>query len=325
MRVQGLWGEIRAGPPFAPAYVHYTHKLADYAQALSRVMTIADAAEVAGLSWDTVKDIVKERLQRDYGQIGLKTVKHLSIDEIHTGKRHRFYTLVLDLDSGRIVWVAPGRGQAALRGFWRRLRKSRAKVEAVAMDMSGAYWAAVLDNLPKAAVVFDRFHIIRLMNEKLDDLRRASVREAEGALKLAIKGTRYRLLMRSENLERDQLPRLDKALRLNEPLPQGWYLKEELHLLWEQPSAVAMERFLRQWCAQARATGIQQLGQMAKTLLKHCSGILNWWDHPINNGKMEGINNKIKTLSRKAYGFRDEDFFILKLLGLHESRYKLVG
>jgi transposase len=305
--------------------VHYTHKLADYAQALSRVMTIADAAEVAGLSWDTVKDIVKERLQRDYGQIGLKTVKHLSIDEIHTGKRHRFYTLVLDLDSGRIVWVAPGRGQAALRGFWRRLRKSRAKVEAVAMDMSGAYWAAVLDNLPKAAVVFDRFHIIRLMNEKLDDLRRALVREAEGALKLAIKGTRYRLLMRSENLERDQLPRLDKALRLNEPLPQGWYLKEELHLLWEQPSAVAMERFLRQWCAQARATGIQQLGQMAKTLLKHCSGILNWWDHPINNGKMEGINNKIKTLSRKAYGFRDEDFFILKLLGLHESRYKLVG
>ena len=86
-----------------------------------------------------------------------------------------------------------------------------------------------------------------------------------------------------------------------------------------------MERFLRHWCAQAMATGINQLGKMAKTLLKHCSGILNWWDHPINNGQMEGINNKIKTLSRKAYGFRDEDFFILKLLGLHESRYKLVG
>lgn len=305
--------------------MHYTHKLADYAQALSRVMTIADAAEVAGLSWDTVKDIVKERLQRDYGQIGLKGLQRLSIDEIYAGKRRRFYTLVLDLDSGRIVWVAPGRGQTALRGFWRRLRKSRAKVEAVAMDMSGAYWAAVLDNLPKAAVVFDRFHIIKLMNEKLDDLRRALMREAEGAMKLAIKGTRYLLLMRSENLENDQLPKLDKALKLNEPLLQGWYLKEELHLLWEQPSAAAMGRFLRQWCAQAMATGINQLGQMAKTLLKHCSGILNWWDHPINNGQMEGINNKIKTLSRKAYGFRDEDFFILKLLGLHESRYKLVG
>ena len=193
------------------------------------------------------------------------------------------------------------------------------------MDMSGAYWGAVLDNLPKAAVVFDRFHIIKLMNEKLDDLRRALMREAEGAMKLAIKGTRYLLLMRSENLENDQLPKLDKALKLNEPLLQGWYLKEELHLLWEQPSAAAMEGFLRQWCAQAMATGIKQLGQMAKTLLKHCSGILNWWDHRINNGQMEGINNKIKTLSRKAYGFRDEDFFILKLLGLHESRYKLVG
>lgn len=305
--------------------MRYTQKLAAYADTLSRVMTITDVAEVTGLSWDTVKGIVKKRLQKDYGTIPLKDLKYLSIDEIYVGRRKKFYTLVLDLESGRIVWVSRGRGKAALQGFWRRLRKARAQIAAVAMDMSGAYWAAVLEALPKAKVVFDRFHIIKLMNEKLDDLRRALVREAEGPLKMVIKGTRFLLLSRVNHLNEEQLPRLEQALELNAPLCQGWYLKEELSLLWEQSSYKAMERFLRQWCDRAVATGVKQLAQMAKTLLTHWTGVLNWWDHRINNGTMEGTNNKIKTLTRQAYGYRDEDFFILKLLGLHESRYKLVG
>ena len=288
-------------------------------------MTITDVAAVTGLSWDTVKSIVQARLQKDYGHISFKHLKRLSIDESYVGKRMKYYTLVLDLDSGRIVWVSRGRGKAALQGFWRRLRLSKAKLEAIAMDMSGAYWAAVLDAFPKVKVVFDRFHIIKLMNEKLDALRRALVREAEGPLKLVIKGTRYLLLARPANLKDEQLPKLEKALQLNEPLFQAWYLKEELALLWQQPTYHAMERFLRHWCDQAFATGIKQLGQMAKTLLTHWTGILNWWTHPINNGKMEGTNNKIKTLTRRAYGYRDEDFFILKLLGLHEAKIKLVG
>ena len=288
-------------------------------------MTLSDVAAVTALSWNTVKDIVKARLQKDYGHIPLRDLKLLAIDEIYVGKRKQYYTVVLDLESGRIVWVSRGRGKAALQGFWRRLRLSKAKIQAVAMDMSGAYWAAVVAALPKAKVVFDRFHIIKLMNEKLDDLRRALVREAQGPLKLVIKGTRYLLLTRGDNLKEEQLPKLEKALELNAPLSMAWYLKEELTLLWEQSSYQAMEQFLRQWCARAMGTGIKQLVQMAKTLLTHWTGLLNWWSHPINSGKMEGTNNKIKTLTRQAYGYRDEDFFILKLLGLHESRNKLVG
>jgi transposase len=325
MRMQGLWSEVRTPPLFASAYVHYTEQLEEYADTLSRVMTISDVAELTGLSWDTVKDIVKKRLKKDYGHIELKGLRNLSIDEIYVGKRKKYYTVVLDLDSGRIVWVNRGRGKAALQGFWRRLRKSKAKIQAVAMDMSGAYWAAVLEALPTAKVVFDRFHIIKLMNEKIDKLRRDMVREAEGSLKMVIKGTRYLLLTRKVNLTDEQLPKLEKALELNKPLSSAWYLKEELSLLWEQSSYNEMKQFLQQWCQRAMDTGIKQLAQMAKTLLTHWTGILNWWTHPINNGKMEGTNNKIKTLTRRAYGYRDEDFFILKLLGLHESRYKLVG
>ncbi len=305
--------------------MHYTEKLAAFADTLSRLLTIRDVAEVPGLSWDTVKHLVKQRRQKDYGRLSYKPLKLLSIDEIYVGKKKKFYTLVLDLESGRIVWVRPGRGKAALQGFWRRLRLSKAKIEAVAMDMSGAYWATVLEAFPKVKGVFDRFHIMKLMNEKLGDLRRALVREPEGPLKMVIKGTRFLLLARPANLKDEQLPKLETALQLNEPLFQTWYPKEELALLWAQPTYHAMERFLRHWCAQAFATGIKQLGHMAKTRLTHRTGLLNWWGHRINNGKMEGTNNNIKTLTHQAYGYRDEDFCILKLLGLHESKYKLVG
>ena len=288
-------------------------------------MTVSDVADLAGMSWDAAKRIVKRRLRRDYGRIDLRGVMHLSIDEIYVGKRRGYYTLVLDLDSGRILWVSPGRGKAGLQGFWRRLRRSRARIAAVAMDMSGAYYAAVAGELPDVPIVFDRYHVIQLMNQRLDELRREMVREATGPLKLAIKGTRYLLLTRGDNLEAEQLPKLERALKLNEPLSQGWYLKEELSLLWEQDSYGAMSRFLTAWCEQAHQTGVRQLRQMAKTLQLHRRGILNYWSHPINNGRMEGTNNKIKTLNRQAYGYRDEEFFNLKLLGLHESRYKLCG
>lgn len=288
-------------------------------------MTLLDVAELTALNWDTVKDIVKRRLRRDYGRIDLKGVRYLSIDEIYVGKRRGYYTLVMDIESGRILWVSQGRGKTGLRGFWRRLRRSQVRIRAVAMDMSGAYWAAVVEALVGVAVVFDKFHIIQLMNQRLDDLRRELVREAEGAMKLVIKGTRYLLLTRAANLGEDQLPKLERALKLNEPLSQAWYLKEELSLLWEQSSYARMNHFLTQWCDQAHATGVRQLQKMAKTLQVHRRGILNWWVHPINNGRMEGTNNKIKTLNRQAYGYRDEEFFILKLLGLHESRYTLTG
>ena len=288
-------------------------------------MTLLDVAEFTALNWDTVKDIAKRRLRRDYGRIDLKGVRYLSIDEIYVGKRRGYYTLVMDIESGRILWVSQGRGKASLRGFWPRLRRSRVRIRAVAMDMSGAYWAAVVEALVGVAVVFDKFHIIQLMNQRLDDLRRELVREAEGSMKLVIKGTRYLLLTRAANLEEEQLPKLERALKLNEPLSQAWYLKEELSLLWEQSSYAEMNHFLTQWCEQANATGVKQLQKMAKTLQVHRRGILNWWQYRINNGRMEGTNNKIKTVNRQAYGYRDEEFFILKLLGLHESRYKLTG
>ena len=289
------------------------------------MMTVTDLAAVTGLGWDTVKNIIKARLEKDYGHPRLRPLKRLSIDEIYFGRHKKFYTLVIDLDTGQIVWVAKGRGGEALRPFWTALRLSHAQIEAVAMDMSAAYWAAVLEHLPEAAIVFDRFHIIKLRNEKLDHLRREMVSEATGPMKQTVKGIRYLLLMRRESVKEETLPRLDEALKHNQPLFTGYLLKEALGLLWEQSTCGEMRSFLHQWCAWADESGIRQMRQMARTLLSHKSGILAWWKHRINNGRMEGINNKIKTLLRQTYGLRDDRYLVLRLLSLHNSRQELLG
>jgi len=309
MPVSELRQTFRDFPPFAPAYAHYTHRLQTFIEDLRGLMTVSDLAAVTGLGWDTVKNIIKAKLEKDCGHPRLKELKRLSIDEIYLGRTQRFFTLVIDLDTGRIVWVARGRGGDTLRKFWRALRLSKAKIEAVAMDMSPAYWAAVAEHLPDAAIVFDRFHIVKLANEKLDDLRRALVREATGLMKQTVKGVRYLLLMRRENVDAQKLPRLQEALKHNEPLNIGYLLKEALGLLWEQPTYARMKSFLHEWCAWAMESGVRQMQQVAKTLLTHASGILSWWKHRINNGRMEGINNKIKTLLRQTYGLLNPKVF----------------
>jgi len=227
-----------------------------------------------------------------------------------------------------VVFVGEGKGSQALEPFWRRLRASRAKIQAVAMDMSPAYIKAVSEQLPKAQIVFDHFHIIKLFNEKLSDLRRELFREATDKLhKHVLKGTRWLLLMNPEHLDpkRNERQRLEKALELNAPLATAYYLKEDLRQLWQQPDWRTARKYLTSWCARAMASKIGILQQFARTLRKHAWGILNYFKFPISTGPLEGTNNKIRTLQRQAYGFRDQEFFKLKIYALHETRYELVG
>ena len=314
--------------PFADARRSYTSSFERYALELGRRMTIRDVAAHLGVSWDVIKDIQKRDLARRFAQPKLKHLRHLAIDEIAIAKGHRYLTVVLDLDSGAVVFVGDGKGAKALKPFWKRLRGSQAKIEAVAMDMSPAYREAVSTHLPKAKIVFDRFHIMKLFNEKLSDLRRALHREAtDGMQKQVLKGTRWLLLKASENLdqEKDEKSRLDEALALNQSLAVAYYLKEDLRQFWEQPGKEFATLFLDGWIRRAEASGIKMLQQMARTLAAHRSGLLAYYDVMITSGPLEGTNNKIKTMKRQAYGFRDKEFFKLKILAIHESRYELVG
>ena len=169
---------------------------------LSRRMTIRDVAAHLGVGWDLVKEIQKRDLSRRFAKPKLKHLRHIAIDEIAVAKGHRYLTVVLDLDSGAVVFVGDGKGADALKPFWKRLRPSGAKIEAVAMDMSAAYRQAVSTHLKKAVIVFDHFHVIKLFNEKLSDLRRALYREATDVMhKKVLKGTRWLLLKNPENLD----------------------------------------------------------------------------------------------------------------------------
>ncbi len=314
--------------PFADPRRSYTSSFERYALELGRRMTIRDVAVHLGVSWDVIKDIQKRDLSRRYARPKLKHLRRIAIDEIAVGKGHRYLTLVMDLESGAVVFVGDGKGADALKPFWKRLRPSKARIEAVAVVRSAAYRGAVSAYLPKAKIVFDRFHVMKLFNEKLSDLRRALHREAaDVAQKRVLKGTRWLLLKASENLDegKDEKTRLEEALALNKSLATAYYLKEDLRQFWEQPGKRFGTLFLDGWLRRAEASGIKMLQQMAKTLAAHRSGLLTYYDVMITSGPMEGTNNKIKTMKRQAYGFRDKEFFKLKILAIHESRYELVG
>lgn len=322
-------GEVRQVPvDFADERRTYTHAFERYVLELSHHMTIRDVAEHLQVGWDLVKGIQKRSLSRRFRRVKLKHLRRIAIDEISIGRGHRYLTVVLDLKSGAVVFVGDGKGADALQPFWKRLKRCRAKIEAVAMDMSPAYLNAVQTHLRKAVIVFDHFHVIKLFNEKLSDLRRELYREATEQLhKDVLKGTRWLLLKNPENLDgtRDEAKRLHEALLLNQPLTTAYYMKEDLRRVWEQADRSAAQRVLDDWIRRAESSGIRRLIQFAHTLATHRSGILNYYRYRISTGPLEGTNTKIRVLQRKAYGFRDTEFFKLKIYALHETRYELVG
>jgi len=306
----------------------YTHAFERYALELLKFSTIQDAARHLDVSWDIIKDIQKRNLQRRFGKPKLKNLKEIAIDEVAVGKGHRYFTLVLDLHTGAVVFVGDGKGAAALVPFWRQVRRAHAKIKAVATDMSKAYIRAVRDHLPHAVHVFDHFHVIKLFNEKLSAFRRELYHQAQSDQeRRVLKGTRWLLLKNPENLddERNEFERLMAALRLNQPLAIAYYLKEDLRQIWQQANKPNARRVLKDWLARARASGIRMLLQFADTLDEHQEGVLAYYDCPISTGPLEGTNNKIQTMKRQAYGFRDHEFFKLKILALHQTKYALVG
>ena len=322
----GVIRQIRLS--FAEPRVSYTRAFERYALDLSQVMTILDVARHLNVGWDVIKEIQKRNLQRRFKKIKLRDLQQIAIDEISIGKGHRYVTIVLNLLSGAVVFIGDGKGADALRPFWTKLKASRVQIKAVATDMSPAYIQAVQENLPRAVHVFDHFHVIKLFNDKLSAFRRQLFHEASGPLqKKVLKGTRWLLLKNPENLdeERNEPERLAAALQLNQSLATTYYMKEDLRQIWEQPDKVTARRVLDDWVRRAELSGIEMLRKFASTLALGRNAILAYYDYPISTGPLEGTNNKIRTMQRQAYGFRDYEFFKLKILAIHETKYALVG
>ena len=322
----GLIRQAKIG--FADSRRSYTKAFERYALELCRSMTILDMARHLGVSWDVIKDIQKRNLLRRFSKPKLKKLRKIAIDEITIGKGHQYLTIVMDLETGAVIFVAEGKGGEGLEPFWKKIARARARIEAVATDMSPAYIGAVIKNLKEAVIVLDHFHVIKLFNDKLAEFRRNLHTNATTALeKRVLKGTRWLLLKALDNLNenRNEHQRLQQALELNMPLATAYYMKEDLRQLWSQKNKTAAATFLDDWIARATASNVTMLVKFARTLKVHRSGILNYYDYPISTAPLEGTNNKIKTMTRQAYGFRDKEFFKLKIMALHQTKYALVG
>ena len=308
--------------PFATGSRTYTHRFAKYVVGLLRAMTLKDVANLLDISWDTVKEIHSRYLTRHYCPPSLKGVECIGIDEFAVKKGHVYKTIVVDLVSGRILYVGDGKGADALDKFWKKIKRKKVEIKYVATDLSAAFTASVFENCPNAVHVFDHFHVVKLMNEKLDDIRRNVYNmEKDINKRKVLKGTRYLLLSNGEDIfDSNYKTRLDNALAMNEPLSKAYYLKEQLREIWSQVHKEDAERVLEDWVKQAQESKIPQLMKMSMTLLAHRRGILAWYDCHISTGKVEGINNKIKVMKRNAYGFRDDKYFELRLYALHDCR-----
>lgn len=309
--------------PFAWAKCQYTKRLAVYIQSLCQYMTIKAVADHLGMSWNTVKEINKEYLRRKYGKPGLDGLKYIGIDEFAVKKGHVYMTIVADLESGQVVYVGDGKGKDALDGFWKRLSRSKCNIKAVSTDLSGAFISAVREHLPDATLVFDHFHVIKLANDALDKVRIDTYKELDSKEKSsAIKGLRWILLGNGERLKSESAAeRLDQALKVNANLATSYYLKEELRRVWNQNGKEQAEVILFNWIKEARGSGIRQMTRLADTIEQHMDGLLAYYDYKISSGKVEGINNKIKTIKRQAFGFRDNDYFKLRILSMHDDIY----
>ena len=308
--------------PFATGRRSYTHRFAKYVVDLLRGMTLQDVSNHLGVSWDTVKEIHSTYLERHYSPPSLDGVENIGIDEFAVRKGHVYKTIVVDLDSGRVLYVGDGKSADALTKFWRKVRRKGIKIKHVSTDLSSAFIASVMENCPDAVHVFDHFHVIKLMNEKLDDIRRKVYSmEKDVNKRKVLKGTRYLLLGNGADIfDKLHKTRLDNALAMNEPLSKAYYLKEQLRQIWMQPLKVMAESVFDDWVKQAEQSKIPQLQKMAMTMKAYRTGILAWYDCHLSTGKVEGINNKIKVMKRNAYGFRDDKYFRLRLYALHDCR-----
>ena len=311
--------------PFAEGKKRVTKAFAQFALELRQFGTVKHVASFLGVSWDTIKEIHKQHLKKTYRKIPYLELRYLSIDEISLRKGHNYMTIISDIETGRIIYAVEGRSSADISPYLKRLRKKARHLKAIAIDMSNAYIKAVRQNLPEVDIVFDHFHATALINKALDELRKEEFEMHRKAGYQTLKGNRFLLLRNYENLDPAKSKGLEHLLKMNNRLAKGYILKEQFRMFWLKHHRKTAVRFFCQWALDVFESGIEPMIRACRTLIRYWEGLTNYFKHKISNGRAEGINNKIKTLKRQAYGFRDMEYFKLRLYHLHEQRYSFSG
>ena len=300
--------------PWAAKWQRVTHALARAVAALARELDWAAVAAHFRLGWKTVAAVVEGAVLWGLDHRRWYPLHLIGIDEVSRRKGQQYLTIVYDLAHGRVVWVGRERTTATMERFFAWLGPRRARsIHTVCCDMWAVYIDAVHTHLPAATIVFDRFHLSQYLSRAVDDVRRQTWRRMTGRDKAEFKRTRFLWLTNPENLRREERTRLSALLRLNSPIVKAYLLKEDLRRFWEYRSTAWARGHLRQWLWRASHSRLAPFQKLAQTLRRHLDGVLAWTRIRVTNGALEGMNNKVKVISHRAFGYRTSWTYIANI------------
>jgi transposase len=298
-------------------HARVTRRLAQFVGLWCEKLPVAHVCQLTGLHWETVRRIERAKLVEQLAALPVAQPTKLIMDEFALFKGHRYATVVLDADTRQVLWVGEGRSREAIRPFFEWLGTERCQqIEAVAMDMNTAFDLEVQLHCPQARVIYDLFHVIAKYGREVID--RVRVDEANGlkhdkAARQKVKRGRWLLLRNPENVPEDQQPKLEELLAANQALMTTYVMKASLKELWQPSGAWQWRRAWKSWLRMAAESKLEPLSRFARRLKSYWRGILARVRWPMHTGQLEGINNRIKVMKRMAYGYRDSDFFFLKI------------
>ncbi|MEK7777656.1 MAG: ISL3 family transposase [Chloroflexota bacterium] len=275
----------------------------------SRRLSWKDASDLFRINWKTVVAIVRHAVEWGLEHRVLKTVHEMGMDEVSRKKGHKYLTLFWDLRRKVLLWIGEDRTEATVEAFFEWFGKRRAKsLRAVCLDMWKPYLNVVRAKASQAVCVFDRFHLVRHLNEAVDKVRREIMAKANSPWGSRLKNTRYLWITNPWNLKQEKRLQLRALMNLNMPLARAYILKEAFHKFWDYTYKKAAENWLDLWTGAVFATRLKPLHKIARMVENHRQGILAWVDLRISNGVVEGMNNKIGLVKRRCYGLRKPEY-----------------
>jgi len=296
----------------------YTKRFAYYVGKRCRASTIQDIAEELGLHWHTVKDLEKQYMREQLRRAGTPGPKVIGIDEISIRKRHTYRIVVSDLVRMRPIWFGgDDRSEASMDAFYQWLGpRKTAGIRLAVMDMWKAFRNSTERHAPQAHVLFDKFHVLRHLGKALDTVRKSEYARLSGKDRRFIKGQKYTLLAHRENLTLEGRKSLRLLLAANQRLNKAYLLKESFGQLWDYQSEAWARRFFENWRASLKWQRLKPYERFAEMIERHWDGIAAYCkpDNKVALGFVEGANNKIRVIQRRAYGLRDEEYLRLKVL-----------
>jgi transposase len=299
-------------------YPFCTQRFAFYVGRRCRDSSIQDVAKEFHVDWRTVKALEMQYMREMLRRVGIPGPKVIGLDEVSVRKGHDYRIVVSDLVRHRPIWFGgKDRSEASLDLFFQGLgvKKSR-RIQLAVMDMWKPFLKSTRKNIPQAAILFDKFHVMRSLGEALDEIRKSEYTRLTGKRREYIKGQKYTLLSRRENLTKNGRAALKKLLKANKRLNTAYLLKESFGQLWEYRQEGWARRFFENWRAALKWQRLKPYEEFAKKIERHWDGIASYcqWEDKVSLGFVEGLNNKIRVIQRRAYGLRDEEYLRLKVL-----------